>query len=280
MNDDQKMKDRNSVTQIYRNTIHIITEKSATVVFFILSFLLWEVIVKTFDVPRYIIAPPSRVFSQMVIRFPDLLRHTIVTATETFVGFGIALALGVPIAIATAFSGFLRQTFYPLAVTLEMVPKIAFAPVFVIWLGFGFGSKMVVVFLVCFFPILINGIFGFASFPSELRYLSLSTGATPLRTFLKVRLPFALPQLFIGFKGAAVNATIGATIAEWIGGNAGLGYFISMSTGLFRMDIAIAAIIILTGVGLFLYGIVLWIEKKMIPWHVSQRISKHVTRSG
>ncbi len=255
-------------------------DHGTTAAFFLASFLLWEVIVRIFHVPRYIIAPPSAVMTQMAARFTDIYKHTLATSLETFVGFGIAVLVGVPLAMATAFSRFLRQTFYPLAVTLEMVPKIAFAPIFVIWLGFGFGSKMVVVLLVCFFPILINGVFGFTSLPTELQYLSRSTGAGAIRAFVKIRLPYALPQLFVGFKGAAVNATIGATIAEWIGGNAGLGYFISMSTGLFRMDIAIAAIIVLTALGLLLYGIVLWVETKMIPWHVSQRARINATGSA
>lgn len=253
-----------------------IVDRSTTVLFFIALFVVWELLVRVLHVPRYILAPPSRVFSQMAMHMDAILHHTWATAKETFVGFGIAVLLGVPLAMATAFSRLLKQTFYPIAVTLEMVPKIAFAPIFVIWLGFGFGSKMVVVFLVCFFPILINGVFGFTSLPKELQLLARSTGAGVFRTFFKVRLPYATPQLFVGFKGAAVNATIGATIAEWIGGNAGLGYFISMSTGLFRMDVAIAAILVLTGIGLILYGGVLLIEKQLIPWHVSQRSTSSV----
>lgn len=262
-------KKKNGVTD--SGVVGKVFDYTGTVLFFIVSFLLWEAAVRLFEVPQYILVPPSAVFKQMTTNYAELYRHTIVTAAETFIGYGIAVVFAVPIAIATAFSKFLRQTFYPMAVTLEMVPKIAFAPLFVIWFGFGFSSKMVVVFLVCFFPILINGIFGFASISTELLYLSRSTGAGVLRTFFKMRLPFATPQLFVGFKGAAVNATIGATIAEWIGGNAGLGYFINIMTGLFRMDKSIAAIIILTGLGLVIYGIVVLLEKRLIPWHISQR---------
>lgn len=258
-------------TTSVKSAANRIFDYGGTIGFFIAAFLLWEGIVHFLRVPEYILVPPSAVFYQMQASFSKLLHHTMVTAVETFIGFGIALVFAVPIAILTAFSKFLRQTFYPLAVTLEMVPKIAFAPIFVIWLGFGFSSKMVVVFLVCFFPILINGIFGFTSLSTELRYLARSTGAGELRTFFKIRLPFAAPQLFIGFKGAAVNATIGATIAEWISGNAGLGYFINIMTGLFRMDLALAAILILTALGLILYGLVIFLEKRLLPWHISQR---------
>ena len=152
-----------------------------------------------------------------------------------------------------------------------MVPKIAFAPLFVTWFGFGYLPKLIIVFLVCFFPILLNGILAFSSLPVELGRLCLSTGATPWRTFWHVRLPAALPQLFVGIKGAAVNATVGATISEWIGGDAGLGYYIQIATGDLRMDLAFAIIIVLALLGLALFGVVVLTERLLIPWHLSQR---------
>jgi len=179
--------------------------------------------------------------------------------------------LGIPLSIFVAFSETLQRTFYAAAVTLGMVPTIAFAPLFVVWFGFAFASKMLVVFWVCFFPILINGIFGFLSLSDELRQFSLSTGADRITTFWKVRLPAALPQVLVGLKGAAINATVGATIAEWIGGNAGLGYYIQVATGDFNMRLALAAIIMLTALGLLLYFLVILAEMKLIPWHESQR---------
>jgi NitT/TauT family transport system permease protein len=171
----------------------------------------------------------------------------------------------------TGFSKILRQTFYPFAVALEMVPKIAFAPLFVVWFGFGFLPKMVIVFLVCFFPILLNGILGFTSLSPEMGYFSRSTGADALTMFWKIRVPAALPELFVGIKGAAVNATVGATIAEWVGGDAGLGYYIQIATGQLRMDLAYAIIFMLALVGLILFYIVVLVERRIIPWHVSQR---------
>jgi NitT/TauT family transport system permease protein len=117
----------------------------------------------------------------------------------------------VPLAVLVAFSKFLERTLYPSAVTLEMVPKIAFAPLFVTWFGFGFAPKMLIVFMVCFFPILLNGILAFRSLSHELIYFSRSTGAGALTMFWRIRLPAALPQMFVGLKGAATNATVGAT---------------------------------------------------------------------
>ena len=152
-----------------------------------------------------------------------------------------------------------------------MVPKIAFAPLFVTWFGFGTTPKVIVVFLVCFFPILLNGILAFTSLPTELGRFALSTGAGVWRTFWYVRLPAALPQLFVGIKGAAVNATVGATISEWIGGDAGLGYYIQIATGDLRMDLAFAIIIVLAALGLLLFWVVTLVERWLVPWHISQR---------
>jgi len=237
----------------------------------LLFLVLWEVLVRTLKVPRYILPAFSSVLQSLGTNLPALLKHTLVTAEETLCGFAISVLLGIPLAVVVAFSKFMRKTVYPAAVTLEMVPKIAFAPIFVVWLGFQFASKMVVVFLVCFFPILINAVFGFLSLEENLQRFSQSTGASPLRVFWKIRFPAALPEIFVGLKGAAINATVGATIAEWVGGNAGLGYAITSATGMFQTDLALASILVLTAVGLAMYGLVVILEARVLHWHISQR---------
>ncbi len=152
-----------------------------------------------------------------------------------------------------------------------MIPKIAFAPIMVSWLGFAFSGKVVIVFMVCFFPILLNGNLAFTSLSEELLRFARSTGAGALATFFRVRLPAALPQLFVGIKGAAVNATVGATVSEWVGGDAGLGYYIQIASGELRMDIAFAIMIMLAALGLALFFAVVAVERMLIPWHISQR---------
>lgn len=245
---------------------------SRNTILFVIGFLaVWELAVVIFKIPRYILPSFSSVVRRFYENFALIWQYTLVTGTETLIGFTIAVALGIPLAMLTAFSRLLRQTFYPFAVALEMVPKIAFAPVFVVWFGFGFLPKMIIVFLVCFFPILLNGILGFTSLSPEMGHFSRSTGANALTMFWKIRVPAALPELFVGLKGAAVNATVGATIAEWVGGDAGLGYYIQIATGQLRMDLAYAIIIMLAILGLILFYIVAFLEKRIIPWHVSQR---------
>jgi NitT/TauT family transport system permease protein len=243
-----------------------------TITSVVLFFGVWEAVVDVFHVPRYIVPAPSAVYRQLVFHFPLIWKYTLVTGGETLIGFAIAVGIGVPLAVLVAFSKFLERTLYPSAVTLEMVPKIAFAPLFVTWFGFGFIPKMIIVFMVCFFPILLNGILAFRSLPSELIYFSRSTGAGPWTMFWRVRLPASLPQIFVGLKGAATNATVGAVVSEWIGGDAGLGYYLQIASGELRTDISFAIIIMLAALGLALFYVVTAAERRLIPWHVSQRV--------
>jgi NitT/TauT family transport system permease protein len=243
-----------------------------TILSVIVFFAAWEAIVDVFHIPRYIVPAPSAVSRQFFLHFPLIWKYTLVTGAETLIGFIIAVAIGVPLAMLVAFSKFLERTLYPSAVTLEMIPKIAFAPLFVTWFGFGFAPKMIIVFMVCFFPILLNGILAFRSLSSELIHFSRSTGAGPWTMFWRIRVPASLPQIFVGLKGAATNATVGAVISEWIGGDAGLGYYLQIATGDLRTDLSFGIIVMLAALGLALFYLVTVTERKLIPWHVSQRV--------
>ncbi len=241
------------------------------IAFFIGFFLFWEYAVVWFDIPRFILTPPSVIVAKGMADLDRLFYYTYVTGLETVLGFVIAILLALPLGLAIAFSSILKRTIYPFIVCIEMVPKIAFAPLFISWLGFGLLPKVIIVFLVCFFPIVLNAILAFNSLSEELSLFSRSTGARVWRTFLKVRLPAALPQCFVGFKYAAINATVGAAIAEFIGSDEGLGFYIQIVTGNMRPDLAFAGIFFLTLLGLCLFGIVTVAERLLIPWHISVR---------
>jgi len=244
----------------------------ATAMGVIVFLLLWELILNVLHVPRYVLPPPSAIFRQFQRHFSLIWRYTLVTEAEVLVGYAVAIALGVPLAAFIAFSKFLERTLYPSTVALEMVPKIAFAPLFVTWFGFSFLPKIIIVMLITFFPIILNGILAFRSLIPELFYFSRSTGAGPWMMFWKVRAPAALPQLFVGLKIAATNAAVGAVIAEWIGGDAGLGYYLQISAGNMWTDLSFGIIVLLSVLGLALYYAVSVAERKLIPWHVSQRV--------
>jgi NitT/TauT family transport system permease protein len=243
------------------------------ITFFIAFFLFWEYAVILFKIPRYILTPPSEVVRNGWADLPRLLHYTYITGIETALGYIVAIVIALPLGLAIAFSSFLRKTIYPFFVCLEMTPKIAFAPLFISWLGFGLLPKVIIVFLVCFFPIVLNAILAFNSLSEELTRFSRSTGAGVWRTFWKVRLPAAMPQCFVGFKYAAINATVGAAIAEFIGSDQGLGFYIQIVTGNMRPDLAFAGIFFLTLLGLALFGIVTLAERLVIPWHISVRRS-------
>ena len=241
--------------------------------FFAGFFLFWEYSIDWFEIPRYILPKPSEIVTKSWADADKLLYYTWVTGSESVLGYVIAIMIAVPLGLAIAFSSILRRTIYPFFVSIEMVPKIAFAPLFISWLGFGLLPKVIIVFLVCFFPIVLNAILAFGSLSEELTRFCAATGATKSRAFFKVRLPAALPQIFVGFKYAAINATVGATIAEFIGSDQGLGFYIQIVTGNMRPDLAFAAIFLLTLLGLGLFGLVTLAERLLIPWHISQRRS-------
>ncbi len=243
------------------------------IAFFVGFFLFWEFAIDWFDVPRYILPKPSEIVTKSAADLDRLIYYTYVTGLETVIGYAVAIILAVPLGLAIAFSSILRKTIYPFFVSIEMTPKIAFAPLFISWLGFGLLPKVIIVFLVCFFPIVLNAILAFSSLSEELTRFCRATGAGPIRTFLKVRLPAALPQCFVGFKYAAINATVGATIAEFIGSDEGLGFYIQIVTGNMRPDLAFAGIFLLTLLGLSLFGLVTLAERLLIPWHISQKRS-------
>lgn len=241
------------------------------IAFFVGFFLFWEFSIKILEVPLYILTPPSMIVTKSIADIPRLIQYTYITGLETVLGYLVAITIALPLGLAIAFSSILRRTIYPFFVTIEMVPKIAFAPLFISWLGFGLLPKVIIVFLVCFFPIVLNAILAFNSLSEELVRFSRSTGAGVWRTFFKIRLPAALPQCFVGFKYAGLNATVGAAIAEFIGSDQGLGFYIQIQTGNMRPELAFAGIFFLTAIGLVLFGIISLAERLLIPWHVSIR---------
>jgi NitT/TauT family transport system permease protein len=251
----------------------VLARSWAFILFFVGFFLFWQYSIDIFGIPEYILPRPSQIVTRGWADVDKLVYYAYVTAGESLLGYLVAIVIAVPLGLAIAFSSILRRTIYPFFVSLEMTPKIAFAPLFISWLGFGLLPKVIIVFLVCFFPVVLNAILAFGSLSEELTRFILATGASALRAFFKVRLPAALPQCFVGFKYAAINATVGATIAEFIGSDRGLGFYIQIVTGNMRPDLAFAGIFLLTLLGLALFGIVTLVERWLIPWHISQRRS-------
>ena len=228
----------------------------ATVAFGIESFLLpspWDVVVKFFEQPG------------------DLLMQTWVSLLETIEGFLLAIVIGVPVAIVIVRSAILERLVYPLLLMVNAIPKIAVAPLLVVWMGFGQWPKVVMVLLMCFFPIVISTAQGMKSTPTELVELLRSLKASRAQEFFKLRLRYAMPQIFTGLKVAISLAVIGSVIGEFVGATKGLGYVIQQSGASADTTLAFAAITLLSIMSIVLfYGLVL-LEYLLLPWAQEKR---------
>jgi len=235
------------------------------------ALLIWELLVAVLHIRPYILPAPSAIVRAAVKYHDRLLAGTLYTTKSMLIGYALAVISGILLAVVVAFSAFMQRTMYPLLVISQLVPKVALAPLFVIWFGFGILPKIMIVFLLSFFAVVLNGIVGLRSLDQDVINLTRSTGASAWDVFMRVRLPSALPHFFAGFKLAAVSAAIGAVIGEFIGSDGGLGYIILTANGLLRTDYAFAAITVLTLLGLLLYSLVEALERFLLPWHISQR---------
>ena len=233
--------------------------------------LLWETGVRLAHVPEYILPTPSMIGAGLLAKWRSLLDAAAFTAQPMLLGFLAAAVLGVLIALCIAFSARVQALLYPLLVFLQIVPKIAVAPLFIIWFGFGLTPKILLVFLLSFFPVVVAAITAFRSIEPELMELARATGAGRLRTFRMVQLPHALPALFGGLKVAAALSATAAVVAEFVASDRGLGYLLLEYNGNLDTTMAFAAILVLSAMGLALYGAVELIERFTIPWHVSHR---------
>jgi len=242
-----------------------------TLLAFVVLLIVWEGAVRALGIREYLLPAPSAIAGAFVKHQRVLLPAALYTSQSVVIGYLSAVVLGVMIALPIALSAPMQRTVYPLLVFSQLVPKVALAPIFVVWFGFTLLPKVLVTFLLSFFPVVINTVVGLRALDPEVVYLTRSTGASMLDTFLKVRLPAALPTMFAGFKLAAISATVGAVIGEFIGSDRGLGYVILTANGDLNTALSFAAIVILTIIGLILYFSVERLERFCIPWHVSQR---------
>ncbi len=194
-----------------------------------------------------------------------------VTTQEIVAGYLVAVVVSIPLALSVAYSRFMENAVYPIIVFLQIIPKIAIAPLFIIWFGFGFGPKVLIVFLLSFFPIVVASIAGFKSTDPDIMDFARTTGAGGWKLFAKIRLPQALPQIFTGLKvGAALSATA-AVVAEFVASDKGLGYLLLQYNGNLDTPMVFATIVLLSLIGLAVYYAVELIERFTIPWHVSQQ---------
>ena len=239
--------------------------------------LVWEVLVRVLGVKLYILPPPSSVLTTLWTKWNTIAGAALYTAQSMLIGYGFAVLVGVVLALSFAMSRLVESIVYPQIVFLQIIPKIAIAPLFMIWFGYGLTSKVLIVFLLSFFPVVVSAVQAFRSMDPDIRDLARITGASAVRMFFKVQVPHALPTLFTGFKVAAALASTAAVVAEFVSSDRGLGYLLVDYTNRFDTPGVFAAILVLSIMGLALYAAVEAIERISIPWHVSQRIGSDMT---
>ncbi|HWP73369.1 MAG TPA: ABC transporter permease [Methylomirabilota bacterium] len=230
------------------------------------ALLAWEVATYAFRIPRFIMPAPSAILGEGWEWRYRFIGHTWVTLYETLGGFALSMVVGVPLAVLIVYSPVLRAAIYPLVILAQSVPKIAIAPVLLLVLGYGEVPKMVVAFLVAFFPVVVDTATGLAATPPELLDLSRSYRASAFKTFMKVRLPMALPFIFAGAKVAITLSVIGAVVGEFVGSDKGLGYVILSSTSYWKTEVAFSAMILLSLMAIVLFAAVSLVERFVCPW--------------
>jgi ABC-type nitrate/sulfonate/bicarbonate transport system permease component len=237
----------------------------------------WELYARASGVSPFVLPPPSRVLASLWEFRDEAWRHTLPTVGETVVGFAVSIVAGTAAAIAMDRTDVIRRAVAPLLVGSQTIPIVAIAPLVVVWFGFGFLPKILVVVLVTFFPITVALLDGFASTPADRTELMRSMGASDDQVFRKLRWPTGLPGLFTGLKISATYAVVAAVIAEYVGATEGLGIWMQLSQRSFRTDLVFAAILLTAVLSVALVALVTLIERAVIPW---SRASREAQRGG
>lgn len=234
-------------------------------------FIAWELLVRIVKVSPLLLPAPSEVIQTMISNASLLLQMSAVTTYEFLLGFLLAIVVGIPLGALVVFSRPMRLAVYPLLVAFQTVPKAAVAPIFIVWLGAGITSKVLIAFAISFFPIVIDTVVGLRSAQPETIYLVRSMGAGPLKIFWYVRFPAALPAIFGGLKVASTLAVVGAVVGEFVSADKGLGYLVLVANGELNTRLVFGSVAMLTILGTLFYGMLEIAEKYAVRWHVSAR---------
>jgi NitT/TauT family transport system permease protein len=233
---------------------------------FVAIVAVWAAAIPLFKIPPYLLPGPGDVFGRVVSDFQQLWTNALVTLTEIVLGFGLTLVTAIPLGLVIALSPLAKQVLYPPLMFLQLVPKIAVAPLFLVWLGFGIESKVLLTLLMTFFPLLLASISGFQILDTRLLYLTQSMGASWWQTFRYLRIPAALPVIFAGIKTSATIASTAAIVAEFVGANQGLGYVLLRGTSTMDIELTFAVLVVLTLIGIAINYAVEFAEWAMTPW--------------
>jgi NitT/TauT family transport system permease protein len=234
---------------------------------------IWQLAAYVFAIPPYLLPTPSAIVHAMDVNSPVLLKESVATTIEILLGFALSVAVGVPLALAIYLWRPFARAVYPVLVSSQAVPKVAVAPLFLVWFGFGLLPKVLIAFLIAFFPVVINTAMGLGAVEREKIYLAQSMGLGPFATFFKIQLPNALPSIFAGLKISITFAVVGAVVGEFVGGQGGLGYLLLIANGNMDTALLFAGIVALTVLGVVLFLLIGVVERLVLPPHAVERAS-------
>ena len=243
-----------------------VVEVALPVVTIVVLFLAWEAACRAFSIPAYIIPSPSAIWAETSALPGTVAWHTLVTAKTVLLGFLVSVLVSLPLAVLLTSSPMVAAAVYPLLVLTQAIPKVAMAPIRVVVLGTSELPRVVVTFLVAFFPLVLAIAAGLVSVPVELIELGRACKAKRWTELWRIRLPYAVPFIFSGLKSAVALAVVGAVVAEFVNADSGLGYLIQTSTAFFKVGLAWGALIILSIMGIVLFQIVVAVERIFCPW--------------
>ncbi len=228
--------------------------------------LVWEAVVRTLEIAPFLLPPPSAIVAEFAKRPELYMNHALSTLWGASLGFLVAAAAGIVIGTMIVYSWVLRGLLYPVILVLQTVPKVALAPLFIIWVGYGLPSRVVVAAVISFFPVVMSTITGLSSVERDLLDLVRMLKGDRIQQFVKVAFPHAMPFIFSGLKVAVTFAVIGEIVAEFISGNTGLGYVIMVANSEMNVAMSFAALIVLSVMGLVLFGLMELLERVVVPW--------------
>jgi NitT/TauT family transport system permease protein len=243
----------------------------APVYIFAVALIAWVVVTEAKLVAPYLLPAPMAVLHRMIELRSLYAMHTVVTALEILLGFLLAVVVGILLALAVIYLRPFEAAVYPAIVATQAIPKVAIGPLFVVWLGFGLVPKVVIAFLIAFFPILVDTVIGLRSVDNESVFLLQSMGAGRWKVFRYLRLPAALPNIFGAMKIAITLATVGAIVGEFVGSNDGLGYLLLFANGTMDTTMLFGALVLISALALGFYLVIYALDAVCIRWHVSRR---------
>jgi NitT/TauT family transport system permease protein len=231
----------------------------------------WEMFTKLTKISRLLLPAPSDIAVALGSSLPLLAHMSAITATEFLLGFGLSVLVGIPLGALLVYARPVELAVYPLLVASQTIPKAAIAPIFVVWLGAGLTSKILIAFTIAFFPIVIDTAVGLRAAPPEVVNVVRSMGANAFQVFWFVRFPNALPNIFGGLKVASTLAVVGAIVGEFVSAEKGLGYLVLVANGELNTTLVFASVVTLSILGVVFYFLLELLERLVIRWHVSAR---------